>query len=236
MTWAPHRSSAVARSALWLPSGRKRRSWLHRPIYISDRQTLEAEAALIPGARFRVIPSLWGHMASAGNPENQSDTWSARGHCVALSCVIRGALWNLRAVNFCIWQWVLPGSQPHRASQELKRGRRSMKDAAFLNVFPSRRYQALAHPTREEEPVQDERNYWFSGRYWWTRRPCSWQGRLITATYIVLLVIVTLFSGLRIQGAQEPIVSWSFTALCLVVIVGAFYGVLRLKSGPPHQG
>jgi hypothetical protein len=30
---------------------------------------MEAEAALIPGARFRVIPSLWGHMAGAGiNP------------------------------------------------------------------------------------------------------------------------------------------------------------------------
>jgi len=30
---------------------------------------IEAEAGRIPGARFRVIPSLWGHMAGAGiNP------------------------------------------------------------------------------------------------------------------------------------------------------------------------
>src|SRR5262245_30285406 len=29
-------------------------------------QDVEAEAALIPGARFREIPSLWGHMAGAG--------------------------------------------------------------------------------------------------------------------------------------------------------------------------
>lgn len=29
-------------------------------------EDIEAEAALIPGARFRVIPSLWGHMAGAG--------------------------------------------------------------------------------------------------------------------------------------------------------------------------
>ena len=27
---------------------------------------MEAEAASIPGARFQVIPSLWGHMAGAG--------------------------------------------------------------------------------------------------------------------------------------------------------------------------
>jgi homoserine O-acetyltransferase len=27
---------------------------------------IEADAALIPGARFRVIPSLWGHMAGSG--------------------------------------------------------------------------------------------------------------------------------------------------------------------------
>jgi homoserine O-acetyltransferase len=32
-------------------------------------EDVEADAALIPGARFRVIPSLWGHMAGAGlNP------------------------------------------------------------------------------------------------------------------------------------------------------------------------
>ena len=29
-------------------------------------EDIEADAALIPGARFRVIPSLWGHMAGAG--------------------------------------------------------------------------------------------------------------------------------------------------------------------------
>jgi homoserine O-acetyltransferase len=30
---------------------------------------VEADAALIPGARFQIIPSLWGHMAGAGlNP------------------------------------------------------------------------------------------------------------------------------------------------------------------------
>ena len=30
---------------------------------------IEAEAGLIRGARFRVIPTLWGHMAGAGlNP------------------------------------------------------------------------------------------------------------------------------------------------------------------------
>jgi homoserine O-acetyltransferase/O-succinyltransferase len=30
---------------------------------------MKAEAAYIPGAQFRVIPSLWGHMAGAGlNP------------------------------------------------------------------------------------------------------------------------------------------------------------------------
>ena len=79
--------------------------------------------------------------------------------------------------------------------------------------------------------MQDERNYW-----WISGRPCSWQGWLFTAAFIVLLVIVTLFSGLRIQGAQEPIVPWSFTALCFVVIVGAFFGVRWLKSGPSHQG
>jgi hypothetical protein len=91
--------------------------------------------------------------------------------------------------------------------------------------------------TREEEPVQDERNYCsISGRYWWTGQSCSWQGRLITAAFIVLLVIVALFSGLRIQGAQELIVPGSFTALCFVVIVGAFFGVRWLKSGLPHQG
>ena len=34
---------------------------------------LEAEANLIPGARFRVIPSDWGHMAGAGiNPEDSA--------------------------------------------------------------------------------------------------------------------------------------------------------------------
>ena len=32
-------------------------------------EDVEADAAHIPGARFRVIPSLWGHMAGAGlNP------------------------------------------------------------------------------------------------------------------------------------------------------------------------
>ena len=30
------------------------------------REDVEADAACIPGARFRVIPSLWGHMAGAG--------------------------------------------------------------------------------------------------------------------------------------------------------------------------
>jgi homoserine O-acetyltransferase len=30
---------------------------------------IEAEARLIPGARFRLIPTVWGHMAGAGlNP------------------------------------------------------------------------------------------------------------------------------------------------------------------------
>jgi homoserine O-acetyltransferase len=29
-------------------------------------EDVEADAARIPGARFRVIPSLWGHMAGAG--------------------------------------------------------------------------------------------------------------------------------------------------------------------------
>ena len=91
--------------------------------------------------------------------------------------------------------------------------------------------------TREEEPVQDERNYWWiSSHCQWTGRSCSWQGRLFTAAFIVLLVIVTLFSGLRIEGAQELIVPGSFTALCFVVIVWAFFGVRWLKSGPPHQG
>ncbi len=84
--------------------------------------------------------------------------------------------------------------------------------------------------------MQDEGNYWWlSGRYWWTGRPCSWQGWLITAAVLVLLVIVTLFSGLRIQGAQELLVPWYFTVLSLVVILGAFFWVLRLKSSPPHQ-
>jgi homoserine O-acetyltransferase len=29
-------------------------------------EDIEAEAAHIPGARFRIIPSLWGHLAGAG--------------------------------------------------------------------------------------------------------------------------------------------------------------------------
>lgn len=34
---------------------------------------IEAEAACVPGARFRVIPSLWGHMAGAGlNPADSA--------------------------------------------------------------------------------------------------------------------------------------------------------------------
>jgi homoserine O-acetyltransferase len=33
---------------------------------------IEAEAALIPGARYRLIPTLWGHMAGAGL--NSADT------------------------------------------------------------------------------------------------------------------------------------------------------------------
>jgi uncharacterized membrane protein YhaH (DUF805 family) len=82
--------------------------------------------------------------------------------------------------------------------------------------------------------VQDEPNYWWlSG---WAGRPCSWQVWLITAAFIVLLIIVNLLSGLRVQGAQEPSVSGSFTALCFVVIVGAFLGGRWLKSGPPNQG
>jgi homoserine O-acetyltransferase/O-succinyltransferase len=38
---------------------------------------MEAEAALIPGARFRVIPSLWGHMAGAGINPPDSEFLSA---------------------------------------------------------------------------------------------------------------------------------------------------------------
>jgi hypothetical protein len=97
----------------------------------------------------------------------------------------------------------------------------------FLNVFPSRRYQALAHPTREEEPVQDGRNYWWlSGpSFFW---PCSWQGWLITAAALVLF---GLSQGLQIQGAP---LSLTERTLCSVVIFGAFYGVYCLKSGPPQ--
>lgn len=40
----------------------------HTDLYFTP-EDVEADAALIPGARFRVIPSLWGHMAGAGlNP------------------------------------------------------------------------------------------------------------------------------------------------------------------------
>jgi homoserine O-acetyltransferase len=38
---------------------------------------MEAEAALIPGARFRVIPSLWGHMAGSGINPPDSEFLSA---------------------------------------------------------------------------------------------------------------------------------------------------------------
>ena len=34
---------------------------------------MEAEAAMMPGARFRVIPSLWGHMAGSGVNPPDSD-------------------------------------------------------------------------------------------------------------------------------------------------------------------
>jgi homoserine O-acetyltransferase len=38
----------------------------------SPVEDIRAEAAFVPNARFRVIPSLWGHMTGAGL--NQADS------------------------------------------------------------------------------------------------------------------------------------------------------------------
>ena len=43
----------------------------HTDLYFTP-EDIEAEAALIPGARFHVIPSIWGHQA--GNGLNATDT------------------------------------------------------------------------------------------------------------------------------------------------------------------
>jgi homoserine O-acetyltransferase/O-succinyltransferase len=52
-------------------------------------EDMKAEAAYVPQARFRVIPSLWGHMAGSGlNPADSKSKRFSRFDQALMACVL----------------------------------------------------------------------------------------------------------------------------------------------------